>query len=399
MKHTLFLIAFFLLGLSAILAFAQPNPNPSDCASFIENDSTFIMAGDYLPAMENLHAMEIPSWQMTVETFSPSKKYAGFLFIPRRLEKFQVVAQKTGGGYFWAELGVFINYNSDGTPPAEPQRYKKLGVYGDGKDFYFQPVDRGWVDPKPPVEPPNIHIPNLGVMNDYESFTDGVKTYFRRESLKGFAPFFVMDAKTWQRLGTALTESPYPGFWEYPGVVDSCQIVSVTNYGPPERYEWADPGAKGGNWVGANELDHDHPYARFGVRIDPSPAGHSYLFVPVRVPDQTLAAWLHGGTSAVASATTSAPTEFTLQQNYPNPFNPATTISYELPRTSEVKITIYDAVGRVTKTLVSGTESAGSHQVVWDGRDESDLTVPSGLYFYHINADGFTATKRMMLVK
>ncbi|HPA25824.1 MAG TPA: FlgD immunoglobulin-like domain containing protein [bacterium] len=93
------------------------------------------------------------------------------------------------------------------------------------------------------------------------------------------------------------------------------------------------------------------------------------------------------------------PTEFTLAQNYPNPFNPTTTISYELPRASEVRLVVFDTMGRVVKNLVSGQQHAGQHQVVWNGRDESGLAVPSGVYFYRINAGGFNATRRMMLVK
>ncbi len=93
------------------------------------------------------------------------------------------------------------------------------------------------------------------------------------------------------------------------------------------------------------------------------------------------------------------PTEFTMSQNYPNPFNPSTTINYELPRTSEVQLKVFDAIGRVIKNLVSGQQHAGSHQVTWNGTDETGQSVPSGVYFYHITADGFNATRRMMLVK
>ncbi len=100
----------------------------------------------------------------------------------------------------------------------------------------------------------------------------------------------------------------------------------------------------------------------------------------------------------------SGPKEYTLSQNYPNPFNPSTTIRYALPYASHVKIVIYNITGAVVRVLVSGTQTAGSHQVVLNTAT-SNLEIASGIYFYQIQAnslDGtksFTDTKKMILMK
>ncbi len=86
--------------------------------------------------------------------------------------------------------------------------------------------------------------------------------------------------------------------------------------------------------------------------------------------------------------------EFILQQNYPNPFNPSTVISYEMPRSAFVNLTIYDIPGRRVETLVDERENAGSHSVTFDGAN-----LPSGVYFYRLEAGTFAETKKLMLLK
>ncbi len=88
------------------------------------------------------------------------------------------------------------------------------------------------------------------------------------------------------------------------------------------------------------------------------------------------------------------PRSFYLSQNYPNPFNPTTTISYSLPRTSLVKITVYDILGREIKTLVNGQRSAGNYKVVFNASDFA-----SGVYLYRMQAGSFVETKKLLLLK
>lgn len=88
------------------------------------------------------------------------------------------------------------------------------------------------------------------------------------------------------------------------------------------------------------------------------------------------------------------PMEFSLSQNYPNPFNASTTIKYNLPKSSDVSIEIFDILGRKVETLVSGNQSAGSHSVIWNAQNAT-----SGVYFYRIQAGDYSDTKRCLLLK
>jgi len=85
---------------------------------------------------------------------------------------------------------------------------------------------------------------------------------------------------------------------------------------------------------------------------------------------------------------------YKLQQNYPNPFNPTTVISYQFPAFSKVDLFIYNMLGQKVKTLINRRQSPGTYSVTFDGSN-----LPSGVYFYHIRAGNFSATKKMMLIK
>ena len=89
-----------------------------------------------------------------------------------------------------------------------------------------------------------------------------------------------------------------------------------------------------------------------------------------------------------------SPATFTLAQNVPNPFNPTTSISYTLPEAAKVRLTIYSALGTTVGTIVDEWQPAGSHTVEWVGSGQA-----SGVYFYRLDAGGYTDTKRMVLVK
>ena len=86
--------------------------------------------------------------------------------------------------------------------------------------------------------------------------------------------------------------------------------------------------------------------------------------------------------------------------NHPNPFNPSTTISFTLPEAVDVRLQIFDASGRLVKTLVDGeVRGIGDHHVIWNGRTDADGSAASGMYFYRIVAGDLQATQRMTLVK
>jgi hypothetical protein len=93
------------------------------------------------------------------------------------------------------------------------------------------------------------------------------------------------------------------------------------------------------------------------------------------------------------------PGKLILHQNYPNPFNPSTTISYNLPKTGPVRMDIYNIKGQLVKTLVNQTMLAGTHSVVWDGKDENGRVASSGVYFYRMITPDKVLTNKMLMIK
>ncbi|MBU1117337.1 MAG: T9SS type A sorting domain-containing protein [Bacteroidetes bacterium] len=93
------------------------------------------------------------------------------------------------------------------------------------------------------------------------------------------------------------------------------------------------------------------------------------------------------------------PYRFELSQNYPNPFNPVTTIEYNLPRRSSIRIDVFNLLGQKVRTLVDREESAGSYTITWDGTSTSGQSVSTGVYFYRFQADDHVETKKMLLLK
>ena len=93
------------------------------------------------------------------------------------------------------------------------------------------------------------------------------------------------------------------------------------------------------------------------------------------------------------------PMAFSLHQNYPNPFNPITLLRYDLPNDGLVNITIYDMMGRIVKTLVNGSQTAGFKTIQWNATNNKNEPVPAGLYLYTIQTEVFRQAKKMVLLK
>ena len=93
------------------------------------------------------------------------------------------------------------------------------------------------------------------------------------------------------------------------------------------------------------------------------------------------------------------PISFSLGNNYPNPFNPNTVIEFSIAEPSIVNLSIFDASGRLVKTLVSESRSVGAYTQNWDGTSNNGINVSAGIYLYKIEAGSFIETKKMLLVK
>jgi hypothetical protein len=99
------------------------------------------------------------------------------------------------------------------------------------------------------------------------------------------------------------------------------------------------------------------------------------------------------------SAANDLPVALVLDQNHPNPFNPLTTISFSLPRDDKVRLKIFDVRGQLVRTLADGPQTAGSHSVVWNGRDDRGAEVASGTYLYRLETSESTVGRKMLLLK
>jgi len=98
--------------------------------------------------------------------------------------------------------------------------------------------------------------------------------------------------------------------------------------------------------------------------------------------------------SSVISASIKAPNSYSLYQAYPNPFNPSATIKFDLKESGLVKLSVYNSLGQVVNTLINNELDAGQHEIMFNaGR------LASGIYFYKLEVNGFTAVKKMMLIK
>ena len=106
-----------------------------------------------------------------------------------------------------------------------------------------------------------------------------------------------------------------------------------------------------------------------------------------------------GEITDVAQSGELTPYEFALKDNYPNPFNPTTTIEFTLKRKAEVKLEVYNLMGRLVCTLVEGELEAGLHTAVWDGIDGRGIPVSSGIYFVRYSGAGFDFCGKMVLMK
>ena len=131
------------------------------------------------------------------------------------------------------------------------------------------------------------------------------------------------------------------------------------------------------------EWDKGYYYKVSAIDIHGNESGYAIL-----APDR-----ITGGETPKALLTTY------LGQNFPNPFNPVTKIEFGLDANAVMTLRIYDAAGRLVRTLVEGARPAGRYSELWDGRDSRGAAVASGIYFYRLDAGSFTQTKKMVLLR
>jgi hypothetical protein len=139
-----------------------------------------------------------------------------------------------------------------------------------------------------------------------------------------------------------------------------------------------------------------------GTSTEPS----SYSFIDSDLPYGTYYYRLNqmdfDGTNSYSNevlAEVGLPIEYSLLQNYPNPFNPSTTIKYAIPFEGKVMLKIYNSVGEEVAVLVNTVQNPGNYQIDWNGRNNQNMLVPSGVYIYRIETENFTSSKKMLMLK
>ncbi len=222
----------------------------------------------------------------------------------------------------------------------------------------------------------------------------------------------------------------------------------IPSYGPPLDYLTGTPGILGGNPdvtpylrgraqpAELNERGWKDTFIMYPgevttvmVRYAPTdeptstPGVNTYAFDPTSGPgyvwhchiidhedNEMMRPYLVSNSSQIAARQTiaeaengilenAAPRTFALDQNYPNPFNPTTLIRFQIPEGSNVNLKIYNSLGQEIRTLASQFYESGEYQTVWDAKDNSGNKVPSGVYFYRINAGNYSQIKKMMLIR
>jgi flagellar hook assembly protein FlgD len=103
--------------------------------------------------------------------------------------------------------------------------------------------------------------------------------------------------------------------------------------------------------------------------------------------------------SEAISITVDVPRDYMLLQNYPNPFNPRTTIRFQLPKSNQTVVVVFNINGQVVKTLKDERLDAGYYELHWNGDNNSGIRVGSGVYYVRMQAGDFKATKKMLLIR
>ena len=110
--------------------------------------------------------------------------------------------------------------------------------------------------------------------------------------------------------------------------------------------------------------------------------------------------WGDGTSIGISGSSPSyRPQTYSLSQNYPNPFNPATKIEYTVQQAGHVTIRVYNLRGEIVRTIVDEQRSMGEYAAVWDGKNETGISVASGQYFYQLSVGDFVTSKKLLLLK
>ncbi len=151
---------------------------------------------------------------------------------------------------------------------------------------------------------------------------------------------------------------------------------------------------------GAEPADIECPAVELRFKIRDENARHFHFeWIRYQINDQSQPSGGWMVYTSVDNEESFQPLSFDLKGNYPNPFNPGTIIKYQINEGSNVTLNIFDIKGRLIRTLVNTSQAAGAYQMEWDGKDQSGLVMPSGIYICRLQAGQHTASLKLLKAK
>ena len=306
---------------------------------------------------------------------------------------------------------VYYNFDYDGDTPSAAERRRI--IIADGDEEVADVSSDGGDERRMPFFRNNnllardvtVHV-ECDLRPAYAAITKGGKTIVPTQGstnissisqITGVAingPLSNTGEGTWAGWGSSLMADSTRKMWDdgtHGDATAGDTIYTITYFMSPDSGHTVGQECK----FGLNGIDNEAgDGAGYGnnhiVNIDDSQA-ESYLYIPFGSINPT---FFSDWTPTPGVGVEDVISEFVLAQNYPNPFNPVTNITFALPTSSDVSLTVYDMAGRMVKTLVNGYVNAGSYDVTFDASN-----LASGVYFYQLNADNTNIVKKMVLMK
>jgi hypothetical protein len=154
-------------------------------------------------------------------------------------------------------------------------------------------------------------------------------------------------------------------------------------------------------------LEQDNPWIHFGIGFETAvdsvvirwPLGYKQVLTDIAINEYHEIKEPDYSSVESKELISTTPFEFSLEQNYPNPFNPTTTIKYSIPENELVKLTVYNTLGHTIAKLVNNEQAAGSYSVSWDAKNAVEQRLPSGVYFFKLEAGAFIQVNKMMFLQ
>jgi len=233
----------------------------------------------------------------------------------------------------------------------------------------------------------------------YDTYNDTVQSVRGRILAEPMMNDRTLDMFTWHpkmKMGNVY-DGVDPGFTKPATNMDSIMAFMQARYASGGTVFWAYNPDVNGTWPLQENLTYTNT-TLLSAGMGGFPLGDLYHWFPTQYASWNLQQATEDQSidraTSVERISNTIPSSFSLKQNYPNPFNPATKIQYEVPKSGQVMLKVFNILGQEVTTLFSGVQQAGRYETTFEG-----ASLPSGVYFYRLEADGVSLTKKMILAK